>query len=84
MRIWNQKPFYSSSSSGNVPSGDVAGAPALALFDLADAFPRLAHAWLFAVLECIKLPKPILQVIHHLYYKCSAYSQGIGTGAFLF
>ena len=58
--------------------------PVLALFDICNAFPSIAHVWLFAVLRCLKISPEIINIILHLYSNCAAYSCGIGTGDLLF
>ena len=58
--------------------------PGLALYDVANAFPTVAHFWLFAVLKCIKLRSDIFNIIYNMYRKSKAYSRGLGTGEFLF
>jgi hypothetical protein len=56
----------------------------LALFDICNAFPRVSHAWVFAVLHCLGLSKELICIIKHLYTNCAAYSCGIGDGGLLF
>jgi len=63
---------------------DAAECPVLALFDICNAFPSIAHVWLFAVLRCLKISPEIINIILHLYSNCAAYSCGIGTGDLLF
>lgn len=58
--------------------------PITALYDLCNAFPSIAHAWLFAVLKCIKVSPKILRIILHLYTNTTAYTCGVGTNAFIF
>ena len=53
-------------------------------FSTCNAFPSIAHVWLFAVLKCLKLSSELINVILHLYTNCTAYSCGIGTGSLLF
>ena len=55
----------------------------LALFDIFNAFPSIAHVWLFAVLRCLKISPEIINIILHLYTNCAAYSRGAGTGDLL-
>jgi len=61
-----------------------ADCPALALYDICNAFPTIAHYWLFAVLQCIALNNKIYNLISHLYTNSHAFSFGIGTGGLLF
>ena len=52
--------------------------PVLALLDICNAFPSIAHVWLFAVLRCLKLSFEIVNIILHLYTNGGASSCGIG------
>ena len=69
-------------------SGDcefsAADCPVLALYDLCNAFPSIAHLWLFAVLQCLRLPTKYYNVIRNMYRASHAYSVGVGTCDFLF
>ena len=58
--------------------------PVMPLFDICNAFPSIAHEWLFSVLKCLGLPPFIYRLIEMLYYNCCAYSSGLGTGELLF
>ena len=42
-------------------------------FDVTTAFPALAHAWIFFVLETMGVPRVILNTIRKLYTHCIAY-----------
>ena len=55
-----------------------------ALYDICNAFPTIAHLWLFAVLACIRLNPLVYRLIQMLYYNSEAFSYGTGTGDFLF
>ena len=68
-------------TSGSLEASEI---PILALFDICNAFPSIAHVWLFAVLKCLKLSNELINIILHMYTNCSAYSCGIGTGDLLF
>ena len=56
----------------------------LALYDICNAFPTIAHAWLFAVFHCVRLNPRIVNIIRCLYSNSSAFSFGLGSGEFLF
>ncbi len=76
-RIYNQISGFHSSS-------DISDCPVTALYDICNAFPSIAHLWLFAVLACIQLNPLVYRLIQMLYYNSEAYSFGTGTGDFLF
>jgi len=68
-----------------VPSaGIVKDLPLTVLFDFASAFPSVAHAWLFAVLEAIRLWPAFLRAIRNLYKGNLAYGRLSGLLRFLF
>jgi hypothetical protein len=46
--------------------------PAILLFDIAAAFPSLAHQWLFVVLRRMKVPRFMIMCIQELYRDCFA------------
>ena len=72
-------------NSSTLGSGfEAAEVPVLALFDICNASPSIAHVWLFAILRCLKLSSEIVNIILHLYANCAAHSCGIGTGDLLF
>jgi hypothetical protein len=51
-----------------IPSVGVAGdIPLLVLFDFASAFPSVAHAWLFCVLDAVRLWPAFVRAIKNLY-----------------
>jgi len=80
-----QRVYDCIANSSTLNSGfEAAEVPVLALFDICNAFPSIAHVWLFAVLRCLKLSSEIVNIILHLYSNCAAYSCGIGTGELLF
>ena len=80
-----QKVYDSIANSQSPADNFVASeVPILALFDICNAFPSIAHVWLFAVLKCFKMSSELINVILHLYTNCTAYSCGIGTGGLLF
>ena len=58
--------------------------PILALYDIANAFPTIAHVWLLAVLHAIDVNPRLRTLIRMLYHNTRAYSTGIGTNQFLF
>ncbi len=58
--------------------------PVVALYDVCNALPSIAHLWLFAVVNCIGLPKAYYTLIKNLYMCSYAYSTGIRTSGFLF
>ena len=64
--------------------GCIGRLPVLTLYDFASAFPSVAHAWLFAVLVCIRVPKGALNVFEALYKDCDAYWCGGGVEYWLF
>ncbi len=72
MRIYN-------TVSGFSPAGDVGDCPITALYDICNAFPTVAHLWLFAVLACLQLNPKVYNIIKMLYYNSEAYSFGVGT-----
>jgi len=47
--------------------GTVGSIPLVVLFDFASAFPSVAHAWLFCVLEAVKLWSGFIRAIKNLY-----------------
>ena len=63
---------------------EAAGVPMPVLFDIRSAFPSIAHVWLFAVLNGLKLSKELVNIILHLCTICAAFSCGVGTGGLLF
>ena len=80
-----QRVYDCIANSSTLSSGfEAAECPVLALFDMCNAFPSIAHVWLFAVLRCLKISSEIINIILHLYSNCAAYSCGIGTGDLLF
>ena len=78
MRVFNDLSGFQSLCS---PIGKC---PVTALYDICNAFPTVAHIWLFAVLACIGLDRRIYRVIYLLYLNSQAYSLGMGNGSFLF
>ena len=40
-------------------------------YDFAVAFPSIAHHWIYFVLECMRLPSPLVRVIAKLYENCA-------------
>ena len=58
--------------------------PFLILWDYASAFPSVAHAWLFCVLEAVKLWSGFITGIKNLYTGNMAYGQAGGILLFLF
>jgi hypothetical protein len=48
--------------------------PALAFFDIAAAFPIVAHSWIYTVMRCMKLPSGIQSLIRGIYTGCTAVS----------
>ena len=77
MRIHNQ-------ISGFTEGDPIEGCPCLALFDICNAFPTIAHTWLFAVLAGINLSPKVFRLIKLLYHNSRAYPVGVGTGELLF
>ena len=80
LRVFNQCSDFVRSPSEFTPGE----CPALALYDICNAFPTIAHFWLFAVLQCISLNNRVYNLISNLYTNSAAYSCGIGTGNLLF
>ncbi len=76
-RIFNQISGYDSAA-------DIGDCPVTALYDICNAFPTIAHLWLFAVLSCIRLNPLVYRLIQMLFYNSEAFSYGTGTGEFLF
>ena len=64
--------------------GMVNSLPFLLLWDFASAFPSVAHAWLFCVLDAIKLWKGFVTGIRSLYIGNEAFGQSGGVMSFLF
>lgn len=58
--------------------------PIMALYDIANAFPTIAHVWLHSVLHAITVNPRICKLIKMLYHNTCAFSLGIGTNSFLF
>ena len=75
--------LHNSCFEGKLPEG-VQWLPILALYDLCNAFPSIAHDWLFNVLLCLRLPPLIYNIIWHLYQDSRAFSCGVGTNEFMF
>ena len=64
--------------------GMVNSLPFLLLWDFASAFPSVAHAWLFSVLDAIKLWRGFVTGIRNLYSGNKAYGQSGGVMVFMF
>ena len=64
--------------------GLVNSLPFLLLWDFASAFPSVAHAWLFSVLEAIKLWRGFITGIRNLYAGNKAFGQSGGFMIFMF
>ena len=62
----------------------IAEIPAVALYDYSNAFPTLAHEWIFLVLRALGIPGPIRRVIYSLYSNITAFSSGADDDSFLF
>ena len=54
------------------------------LYDICNAFPSIAHKWLFAVLRALRLNLIIFNLTRVLYKCANAYAVGLGTGDWLF
>ena len=54
--------------------------PALAMYDFANAFPTLVHAWLFKVIRALQLPLALQWIVYWMYIESNAYSSGVGDG----
>ena len=58
--------------------------PLTLLYDFASAFPSVAHAWLFCVLEAIEIREAFLSGIPNLYKGNEAYAVSEGLMQHLF
>ena len=65
-------------------AGAVANIPVLAFWDLAAAFPSVAHRWLFKVLVRTALPRGLLEITRGMYFMTGAYGVGEEGLRFLF
>ena len=77
-RVFNQ---VSNISASDFSPSDC---PGTVLYDICNAFPSVAHVWLFSVLRCLGVLKFLLNISHNLYTNSMAYSAGLGTGELLF
>ena len=66
------------------PDIDIGNVPVTVLWDYVAAFPSVAHAWLFLVLEAIKLPAGLLNVVRALYDDGDAFAEDNGAFILLF
>ena len=78
LRVFNAVSNFSSSIFS---PGDC---PVTTLYDICNAFPTIAHVWLFACLKCLDLPSEVFTLIQNLYVRSAAFSCGIGTNSFMF
>jgi hypothetical protein len=58
--------------------------PLLAFYDFAAAFPSVAHAWIFLVLEARKFPDWFVNSMRGIYHKAAAFADCGGDLVFLF
>ena len=62
----------------------ISGLPIAIMFDYAAAFPSVAHAWMFAILHYIKIPKGFLNAVKAMYKNNQAYTSIAGIMTWIF
>ena len=60
----SQKVQVSVCPGGPSFKGNISDIPGVMLYDFCNAFPTLIHEWMWLVLHKLRIPKPLLKVIH--------------------